>query len=149
VNATLVTVSGNVVADPQLRQTPSGVAVASFRLASTERRRDGAAGEWRDVHTSFYQVTCWRTMAQRVVGSLQKGDAIVVTGKQQVRNWQNPEGVWHTIVDIEASSIGPDLSRVGATLQRKVTAEAPSAPEAESWTGPFDTPIAADEASAA
>jgi single-strand DNA-binding protein len=113
-----MTVSGNLVADPQQRQTPSGVPVASFRMASTERRRE-SGGEWRDVHTSYYQVTCWRALGERVATALRKGDPVVVTGRAYIRTWEKPAGYWHTVVDIDATALGPDLAKTAVEVVRR------------------------------
>jgi single-strand DNA-binding protein len=150
VNATTITVSGNLVADPQLRHTPAGVPVASFRLASTERRRDGNAGDWHDVHTSFYQVTCWRATAERAVAALRRGDPVVVIGRQYVRNWEKPPGTWHTIVDIDAAAVGPDLAKTGVTVLRRAAAAEPPTVAPDTWaaTAPAEESVAVSEPAA-
>jgi single-strand DNA-binding protein len=140
-NQVIVTAVGNLVADPKPRTTPTGVPGANFRIASSERRRDPSTGEWRDVHTSFFQVTCWRATADRVLATLRKGDTVIVSGRLQVHNWQNPEGVWHTIVDIDATSIGPDLSRHVVTMPRQTP---PVAPPPEPESTPWSAPLTAD-----
>jgi single-strand DNA-binding protein len=116
-NATLVTVAGTVLADPHSRQTPSGIPVTSFRLASTERRRD-ATGTWVDVHTNYVQVTCWRQMGDRAAACLRRGDHVVVHGRAQVKDWEDKDGLRRTVVDIEAHAFGPDLARNAATVVR-------------------------------
>jgi len=109
VNETLVTVAGNVAGEPRLRVTSGGVRVASFRLASTERRYNKELGAWRDGDTVYYTVTCWRTMAENAFSSVQKGQPVVVHGRLHVSSYEK-EGQTRTAVEIEARSLGHDLS---------------------------------------
>ena len=108
-NETLVTVAGNVAGEPRFRVTAGGVRVASFRLASTERRFNKELGSWRDGDTVYYTVTCWRTMAENVSESVQKGHPVVVHGRLHVSSYEK-EGQTRTAVEIEARSLGHDLS---------------------------------------
>jgi single-strand DNA-binding protein len=110
VNETLVTVAGNVAAEPRERFTASGSRVASFRLAATERRFDKAIGEWRDGDTVFYTVTCWRGMAENVAQSVQKGQPMIVHGRLRVSTYEDKEGVTRTTIEVEARALGHDLT---------------------------------------
>ena len=115
---TLVTVVGNVVTDPTLRVTSGGAKVTRFRLASTERRFDKAAGGWRDGDTIFWWVSCWRQAAENVADSLVKGQPVVVHGRLRENRYE-VEGQPRTSLEIDASTVGHDLSR-GVTRFRKV-----------------------------
>jgi single-strand DNA-binding protein len=130
---TNVTVVGNLVAEPRLASTNDGQAVASFRLASTPRRFDRAAGVWKDGDTLFTNVTCWRALAENVYMSLKKGSSVIVLGRLSVRPYVTKEGEKRQSVDIDAVAVGPDLGRATAlirraerTAQHSVEAEAPS-----------------------
>ncbi len=108
-NETLVTVAGNVAGEPRMRVTSGGVRVASFRLASTERRYNKDLGAWRDGDTVYYTVTCWRTMAENAFTSVQKGQPVVVHGRLHVSSYEK-DGQTRTAVEIEARALGHDLS---------------------------------------
>ena len=118
-NETLVTVVGRVVNDPALRVTSGGARVASFRVASTERRYDRATGGWRDGDTVFWQVSCWRRAADNVVDSLVKGQPVVVHGRLRERSYE-VDGQRRTSLEIDASTVGHDLSRGVAQFRKTV-----------------------------
>jgi single-strand DNA-binding protein len=109
VNETLVTVAGNVAAEPRFRVTAAGVRVASFRLASTERRYNKELQAWRDGDTVYYTVTCWRSMAENAVESVHKGQPMIVHGRLRVSSYEK-EGQTRTAVEIEARSLGHDIT---------------------------------------
>jgi single-strand DNA-binding protein len=109
VNETLVTVAGNVASETRERITAAGVRVASFRLASTERRYNKELQSWRDGDTVYYTVTCWRSMAENAVGSVQKGQPLIVHGRLRVSSYEK-DGQVRTAVEIEARSLGHDLT---------------------------------------
>ena len=108
-NETLVTVAGNVAAEPRIRVTAAGVRVASFRLASTERRYNKELQSWRDGDTVYYTVTCWRTMAENAFESIKKGQPVVVHGRLRVSSYEK-DGQVRTAVEIEARSLGHDIT---------------------------------------
>lgn len=110
-NETMVTVVGHVATDPTLRTTAGGARVASFRLASTERRFDKGAATWRDGATTFFTVTAWRTTAENVCESVTKGQPVVVHGRLRDSSYDNKEGQRRTVLEIEAFALGHDLSR--------------------------------------
>lgn len=110
-NETVVTVVGNVASELTLRATSAGTRVASFRVASTERRYDNALGTWRDAHTTFYRVNCWRSAAENVADSLEKGQPVVVTGKLRDKPWEDKDGVRRSSLEIDAATVGHDLTR--------------------------------------
>jgi single-strand DNA-binding protein len=123
---TNVTVVGNLVAEPRLAYTKDGQAVVSFRLASTPRRFDRAAGVWKDGDTLFTSVTCWRALAENVYQSLKKGNAVIVLGRLSVRPYETKDGEKRQSVDIDAVAVGPDLGRVTTIVKRAERAVQPS-----------------------
>jgi single-strand DNA-binding protein len=120
---TLVTVVGNVVTDPTLRVTSGGAKVTKFRLASTERRYDKVTGGWRDGDTIFWWVSCWRRAAENVADSLAKGQPVVVHGRLRENRYE-VEGQPRTSLEIDASTVGHDLSR-GVARFRKAAPPGP------------------------
>lgn len=116
-NEPYITVTGNVGAIPRHR-TVQGVPVTDFRIGSTPRRMDRASGEWSDGETLWFSVSCWRALAQNVAESLRKGDPVVVTGRLLTRSWTTETGETRSGLEIDATSIGLDLSRGTALLRR-------------------------------
>ncbi|MFT4052358.1 MAG: single-stranded DNA-binding protein [Microbacterium sp.] len=102
----LIVVTGNLTSPPERRGSASGVAMATFGLASTERRLEN--GTWKDIHTNFYSVAAYRRLAEHALSSLQKGQRVIVVGRLKVRTWE-VNGRSGTSVDIDATSLGPDL----------------------------------------
>lgn len=114
---TTITVTGNLGADPRIRTVgPEHTPVADFTIAHTPRLREGEG--WKDGTTVWYRVTCWRRLAQNVMGSLRRGDGIVVTGKLRCNEWIDKDGVVHRSDEIEATTLGPDLTRNRAVVLR-------------------------------
>jgi single-strand DNA-binding protein len=116
-NDTYLTIVGNVVGDPKLRTTNSGVQVTSLRVASTSRRFDRETGEWKDNERLFVTVTCWRGQAANVARSLRKGQPVVVTGRYYCREYTKDE-VTRASYELEAVGIGHDLSRGVSTFTK-------------------------------
>lgn len=116
-NETTMTLVGNAATEVKYRETPAGIPVASFRLASTVRRWDRERSCWTDAHTSFYTVWAWRGLAGNVAGSISKGDPLIVRGRVRVSEWEK-DGKRHTSVEIEAGAIGHDLSRGTSAFRR-------------------------------
>jgi single-strand DNA-binding protein len=110
-NETMVTLVGHVATEPALRITTGGARVTSFRLASTERRFDKGVNDWRDAYTTFFTVTTWRTMAENVATSVQKGQPVVVHGRLRDSSYEAKDGQWRTVLEVEAFALGHDLSR--------------------------------------
>ena len=106
----LITVVGHVAAPPRLRTLESGVAVTDFRLATTPRRRD-KEGEWADGETIWFGVTAWRVLAENVAGSIKKGDRVIATGLLTTRTWENEQGERRSNLEVDARSVGLELSR--------------------------------------
>ncbi|MGW4816350.1 single-stranded DNA-binding protein [Kitasatospora cineracea] len=141
----LVTMVGNAASGVTYRETPGGVAVANFRLAARERRYDRERGDWMDGGTTWVTVVAWRGLAANVVGSVNKGDPLVVSGRLRVREW-GEEGGRRTEVEIDARSIGHDLAR-GTSVFRGAL-EGKSAPgQGGSGAGPAGsgTPVRASD----
>ncbi|MHA7132618.1 single-stranded DNA-binding protein [Oerskovia turbata] len=118
-NDVTVTLAGFMGTTPKLFTSPTGNDFTSFRIASTTRYLDRARGEWVDGRTIWFTVKAWRAMAQNVAASLRKGDAVVVTGRLAVDEWTSPEGPRTNLV-IEASALGPDLTRGRAQFSHTV-----------------------------
>jgi single-strand DNA-binding protein len=118
INGATVTLAGYVATEPHYKTVNDETPHVSMRVAWTSRVRDRETGEWRDGKTSFANVNCWRKLANNVVSSLRKGQAIVVTGRLQVRDFDDREGRRRIAVDIEADAVGHDLSRGVAHFQR-------------------------------
>jgi single-strand DNA-binding protein len=117
-NGATVTLAGYVATEPNYRTINDKTPIVSMRVAWTSRFIDRETGEWRDGRTSFANVNCWRKLANNVAPSLRKGEAIVLTGRLQVRDYDDRDGKRRIAVDIDADSIGHDLSRGVAHFQR-------------------------------
>ena len=113
---THVTLTGNLTDDPDLRYTPNGNPVATFRLAVTARIKDGDT--WKDGETSFFRVNVWRQLAEHVTESLTKGDRAVVIGRLKSRSWETPEGDKRSVVEVEADEVAPSLRWATAKPER-------------------------------
>jgi single-strand DNA-binding protein len=121
VNEIYVTVSGRLVADPESRNTKTGgVPFAAFRVASTARRVNRETGEFEDAATNFVNVTAFRSLGANVANSLHKGDPVVVHGRMRVNQWMRQDDTMATSVEIDAYSVGHDLS-YGTTEFTKVS----------------------------
>lgn len=115
---TTITVQGNVTADPELRFTPAGHAVANFTVASTPRTYDKAAGEWKDGDTLFLRCSAWRSLAENIAESLTRGTAVIVTGRLRQRSYETQQGEKRTVVELEADNVGPSLARATAAVTK-------------------------------
>ena len=124
-NETTVTMIGTVLTDVEPRRTVEGTKVLNFRLVSTERRYDKAAGEWVDGDKLIVTVNCWDTLAAGAAASLGKGDPVVVTGRLSVRQY-DLDGTRRTATEIRARAIGPDLARCTAQVVRNSRAAPPA-----------------------
>ena len=110
------TIVGNLVDDPELRFTNTGIAVANLRVAVTQRIQQD--GEWRDGETSFFKVNVWRGQAEHLADSLSKGDRVMVTGRLRQRSWETPEGDKRSVVEVEADEVAPSLRWAVAKPER-------------------------------
>ncbi len=143
-----VTLIGNLVDDPELRFTPSGVALTKVRFAVNRRYQRN--GEWQE-ETSFFTGTCWREMAESVAESLQKGTRVIVSGRLEQRTWETQDGDKRSVVEIQIDEIGPSLRWATATVTRTPRSggdyggggapQQPAAPVAKDDWGPDEAPF--------
>ncbi len=115
---TVVTLVGNLVDDPELRFTPSGAAVANFRVASTPRTYDRQSGEWKDGESLFLSCSVWRQAAENVAESLQRGMRVIVQGRLKSRTYDDREGNKRTVFEIDVDEVGPSLRSATAKVTR-------------------------------
>lgn len=145
-----VTLIGNLVDDPELRFTPSGVAMAKVRFAVNRRWR-GQDGEWQE-QTSFFTGTVWREQAETVAESLQKGTRVIVSGRLEQRSWETDDGDKRSVVEVQIDEIGPSLRWATATVNKTQRSDGdfgggggsksvPPAPVARDDYGPDEAPF--------
>ncbi|GAC50018.1 single-stranded DNA-binding protein [Gordonia aichiensis] len=115
---TVITVIGNLTADPELRFTPSGAAVANFTVASTPRTFDRQTNEWKDGEALFLRCNIWREAAENVTESLTKGARVIVQGRLKQRSYETREGEKRTVVELEVDEIGPSLRYATAKVNK-------------------------------
>ena len=115
---TVITIIGNLVDDPELRFTPSGAAVAKFRIASTPRTLDRATNEWKDGDSLFLTCNVWRQAAENVAESLTKGTRVIVSGRLRQRSYETKEGEKRTVYEVEVDEVGPSLRNATAKVNR-------------------------------
>ncbi|GIJ50804.1 single-stranded DNA-binding protein [Virgisporangium aliadipatigenens] len=115
---TTITVIGNLTDDPELRFTPSGAAVAKFRVASTPRFMDKGTNEWKDGEPLFLACTVWRQAAENVAESLQRGARVIVSGRLKQRSYETQQGEKRTVIELEVDEIGPSLRYATAKVQK-------------------------------
>jgi single-strand DNA-binding protein len=135
------TIIGNLVDDPELRFTSSGIAVANLRVAVTQRIQQD--GEWRDGDTSFLRVNAWRGQAEHLADSLAKGDRVMVTGRLRQRSWETPEGDKRSVTEIEADEVGASLKWATAKVERtteRATSDRAQGRERQAERGDFNDP---------
>jgi single-strand DNA-binding protein len=150
-NVNSVTLIGNLVEDPELRFTPSGVAMTKIRFAVNKRYQ--SQGEWQE-ETSFFGGTCWRDMGENVAETLTKGARVIVVGELQQRSWETQEGDKRSIVEVDIKEIGPSLRWATATVTKTPRADGawsggdqkqgqgqPAAPVARTDYGPDEAPF--------
>ncbi len=149
---TVITVVGNLTADPELRYTQNGLPVANFTIASTPRNFDRASNEWKDGEALFLRASVWREFAEHVAGSLTKGMRVVATGRLRQRSYQDREGNNRTAIELEVDEIGPSLRYATAQVTRAAgggqgrgqvadepwatPGSAPAAGGADAWSAP-------------
>ena len=155
---TVITVVGNLTADPELRYTQNGLAVANFTIASTPRNFDRATNDWKDGEALFLRASVWREFAEHVAGSLTKGSRVIATGRLKQRSYETKEGEKRTSIELEVDEIGPSLRYATAQVTRAASsrdggnggggasrgavadepwaASAPAAPAGDVWNTP-------------
>src|SRR5450432_527257 len=141
---TAITIVGNLVDDPELRYTPTGQAVAKFRIASTPRFMDRQTNEWKDGDSLFLSCNVWRQAAENVAESLQRGMRVIVTGRLKQRSYETKEGEKRTVYEVEADEIGPSLKNASA----KVTKAERSGAQGQQAAKPAADPWAAGQPAA-
>jgi single-strand DNA-binding protein len=115
---TQITIIGNLVSDPELRYTPTGQAVATFRVASTPRFMDRTTNEWKDGDSLFLSCNVWRQAAENVAESLQRGMRVIVSGRLRQRSYETKEGEKRTVYEVEVDEVGPSLRNASAKVAR-------------------------------
>lgn len=140
---TVITVVGNLTADPELRYTQNGLPVANFTIASTPRTFDRQANEWKDEEALFLRASVWREFAEHVAGSLTKGMRVIAQGRLRQRSYTDREGNQRTAVELEVDEIGPSLRYATAQVTRATQAQggqpsrqAPRQDSEEPWRTP-------------
>lgn len=142
---TIITVVGNLTADPELRFTPSGAAVANFTIASTPRTYDKNSNEWKDGDALFLRCSIWRQAAESVAESLTRGMRVIAQGRLKQRSYETREGDKRTVIELEVDEIGPSLRFATAKVNRTERgsfggngggASEPAAPPADDPWGP-------------
>lgn len=117
-NDTQITIVGNLVDDPELRFTPSGAAVARFRVASTPRTFNRQTNQWEDQESLFLTCNVWRQTAENVAESLQRGMRVIVSGRLKQRSYETKEGEKRTVYEVEADEVGPSLRSATAKVNK-------------------------------
>ncbi|MFC9893369.1 single-stranded DNA-binding protein [Nocardia sp. NPDC127579] len=115
---TVITVIGNLTADPELRFTPAGAAVANFTVASTPRVFDRNSNEWKDGEALFLRCNIWREAAENVAESLTRGARVIVSGRLKQRSYETREGEKRTVVELEVDEVGPSLRYATAKVNK-------------------------------
>ncbi|MFX4273393.1 single-stranded DNA-binding protein [Propionibacteriaceae bacterium Y1685] len=115
---TVITLVGNLTADPELRFTPSGAAVANFTVASTPRQFDRQTNEWKDGEAMFLNCAVWRQAAENVAESLQKGMRVIVQGRLKSRSYETREGERRTVFEVDVDEVGPALRYATAKVTK-------------------------------
>jgi single-strand DNA-binding protein len=122
---TIITVIGNLTADPELRFTPSGAAVANFTVASTPRQFDRQTNEWKDGDTLFLRCSVWRDAAEHVAESLAKGMRVIAQGRLVMRQYETKEGDKRTSTELQVDEVGPSLRSASAKVTKSQRSGAP------------------------
>lgn len=131
---TVITIIGNLTADPELRYTQSGLAVANFTIASTPRVFDKASNSWKEGDALFLRCSAWREFAENIAGSLHKGTRVIASGRLVQRSYDDRDGNKRTAYELQVDDIGPSLRWATANVVR-VTAGSRPAQGAEVWPG--------------
>jgi single-strand DNA-binding protein len=124
----IITVVGNLSSDPELRYTPSGLAVANFTVACTPRTLDKASDTWKDGETLWLSCSVWKQYAENVAESLQKGMRVIVTGRLKARSYEDRDGNKRTVFELDVDEVGPSLRRATARVTKAAEREKPAEP---------------------
>ncbi len=136
---TTLTIVGNLTADPELRFTPAGHAVADFTVASTPRSYDRQAGQWRDGEPLFLRCTAWRQLAEHAAESLTKGTRVIVTGRLRQRSFELTEGVTRTVTELDVDELGPSLRHSTARVTKTTRTTTSTTSEPTTTAAPATT----------
>jgi len=147
-NETVITVTGNLTADPELRFLESGAALARFTVASTPRTFNKDTNQWVDGEAMFLTCTAWRQLAENTAESLTKGARVIVTGRLKQRHWETPEGEKRSMFGLDVDEIGPSLRFATAKVQKATRASNSAAPD-DPWMSASTTAPAGVGAGAA
>ena len=145
---TIITLVGNLTADPELRFAQSGAAVANFTIASTPRAFDKQSNEWKDGDTMFLNCSVWRQAAENVSETLTKGMRVIVQGRLKSRSYDDREGNRRTVFEVDVDEVGPSLAWATAVVTRATGGGKPAPHQPAGRTQPTDPwaqPIPADE----
>ena len=115
---TILTITGNLTGDPELRFTATGMAVVAFTVAASRRVYDQTAGQWQDGDTLFLRCSAWRDLADHAAESLRKGTRVIVTGRLKQRQYETPEGDERTVYEVDADDVGPSLKWATAKIAK-------------------------------
>ncbi|MGP3961691.1 single-stranded DNA-binding protein [Nonomuraea sp. 3N208] len=132
---TVITLIGNLVDDPELRFTPTGQAVARFRLASTPRFMDRSTNEWKDGDSLFLTCNVWRQMGENVAESLQRGMRVILQGRLKQRTYETKEGDKRTVYEVEVDEIGPSMRHATAKVVKVRGSRTVNTPPQNPWDG--------------
>lgn len=133
---TVITVVGNLTADPELRYTQNGLAVANFTIASTPRTFDRQSNDWKDGEALFIRASVWKEFAEHVAGSLTKGARVIAQGRLKQKSYETKEGEKRTSLELEVDEIGPSLRYATAQVTRTTSGDrqsVPAATEQDTW----------------
>ena len=137
---TIITVVGNLTADPELRYTQGGLPVANFTIASTPRNFDRQSNEWKDGEALFLRASVWREFAEHVAGSLTKGSRVIATGRLKQRSYETKEGEKRTSIELEVDEIGPSLRYATAQVTRAASTGGGQQSRGQVADQPWSTP---------
>jgi single-strand DNA-binding protein len=136
-NDTQLTITGNLVDDPELRFTPSGQPVARFRIASTPRFYNKQANEWQDGESLFLTCQVWRQAAENVAESLQRGMRVIVSGRLRQRSYEANDGTKRTVYEVEVDDVGPSLRNASAKVTKASRSSAGNGGQRQAETDPW------------
>ncbi|MER5882584.1 single-stranded DNA-binding protein [Streptomyces sp. NPDC001941] len=131
---TPITVIGNLTADPELKFTDGGAALAKFTIASTPRVFDREKNQWADGTSTFFRCAAWRQLAEHIAESLTKGSRVVASGRIRQHNWQTPEGENRSMLALEIDEIGASLRFTTITVNARTTTKNGASAGADAWT---------------
>lgn len=141
-NDNAVTIIGNCTREPELRYTNSGLQIANFGVAINQRRRNADTGQWEDGETSYFDVSCFRELAENVAESIGKGTRVIVSGQLRQRSWETPDGDRRSKIEIVADEVGPSLRWATASVERMARSGgdggAPQRPSSDSAPASYD-----------